>query len=193
MLAQLTLSGDPAVATDAADKHYVDNAVLSATGGFPAGTVMLFYQAAAPTGWTKLTTQNDKALRVVSGSGGVAGGSNSFSTVMGQTTVGNTTLTAAQIPGITSSGNNSITLYFGGNSANFAPISPSGWGLAQFASPGSGSWYLPYSSVTGITYLSNAQGTVNIAVTSTNTGGGAHNHAITMNMAYVDVILASKN
>jgi hypothetical protein len=34
---------------------------------------------------------------------------------------------------------------------------------------------------------------VNIAVTSTNTGGGAHNHAITMNMAYVDVILASKN
>lgn len=42
---------------------------------FPAGTVMIFAQASAPTGWTKLTTQNDKALRVVSGStGGAAGG-----------------------------------------------------------------------------------------------------------------------
>ena len=42
----------------------------------PAGTVMLFIQASAPVGWTKLTTQNDKALRIVSGStGGSAGGS----------------------------------------------------------------------------------------------------------------------
>lgn len=64
----------------------------------PAGTVMLFYQASAPTGWTKITTQNDKALRVVSGSGGVAGGTNAFSTVMAQTVVGSTTLTTAQIP-----------------------------------------------------------------------------------------------
>jgi len=46
----------------------------------PVGTVMVFYQAAAPTGWTKVVTQNDKALRVVSGSGGVAGGTSSFST-----------------------------------------------------------------------------------------------------------------
>lgn len=45
----------------------------------PSGTVMVFYQAAAPVGWTKVTTQNDKALRVVSGSGGVAGGSIAFS------------------------------------------------------------------------------------------------------------------
>ena len=40
-----------------------------------AGTIMLFCQAAAPTGWTKITTQNDKALRIVSGTtGGTAGG-----------------------------------------------------------------------------------------------------------------------
>lgn len=45
----------------------------------PAGTVMVFYQAAAPTGWTKVVTQDDKALRVVSGSGGVAGGTVAFS------------------------------------------------------------------------------------------------------------------
>lgn len=47
----------------------------------PATTVMVFYQATAPVGWTKLTTQNDKALRVVSGSsGGSAGGSLGLST-----------------------------------------------------------------------------------------------------------------
>jgi hypothetical protein len=41
----------------------------------PNGTVMAFFQASAPTGWTKLTSQNDKVLRVVSGTGGGTGGS----------------------------------------------------------------------------------------------------------------------
>ena len=39
---------------------------------------MLFAQSSAPTGWTKSTSHNNKALRVVSGSGGGSGGSNSF-------------------------------------------------------------------------------------------------------------------
>jgi hypothetical protein len=46
---------------------------------FPVGTTLLFYQTAAPTGWTKVTTHNDKALRVVSGDGGGSGGTNTFS------------------------------------------------------------------------------------------------------------------
>ena len=42
--------------------------------------VVTFFQASAPTNWTKLTTQNDKALRVVSGgTGGTAGGTVGFS------------------------------------------------------------------------------------------------------------------
>lgn len=41
---------------------------------FPAGTAIPFFQASAPTGWTKSTTHNDKALRVVSTSGGGTGG-----------------------------------------------------------------------------------------------------------------------
>lgn len=45
----------------------------------PAGTVMVFYQASAPVGWTKVVTQNDKALRVVSSTGGTSGGSVAFS------------------------------------------------------------------------------------------------------------------
>ena len=67
----------------------------------PSGTAMLFVQTAAPTGWTKSTTHNDKALRVVSGTAS-SGGSTAFSTVFAsrtpQGTVGNTTLTVDQIP-----------------------------------------------------------------------------------------------
>lgn len=44
-----------------------------------ATTAMVFYQAAAPTGWTKSVAHNDKALRVVSGAGGGAGGTHGLS------------------------------------------------------------------------------------------------------------------
>lgn len=71
--------------------------ITNVAGGFPSGTKLLFQQTAAPTGWTKDTTHNDKALRVVSGTAS-SGGTNAFSTVMGQTTVGSTTLTSSQIP-----------------------------------------------------------------------------------------------
>jgi len=49
------------------------------TSYFAAGTKMLFYQAAPPTGWTKDTSNNDKALRVVSGVGGGSGGTHDLS------------------------------------------------------------------------------------------------------------------
>ena len=49
-------------------------ATVSSEDFIPNGSVMVFFQAAAPTGWTKVTTQNDKTLRVVSGNGGGTGG-----------------------------------------------------------------------------------------------------------------------
>lgn len=52
---------------------------LTGVQPFPSGTVMVFYQASAPTGWTKSTTHNDKALRVVSGSGAGSGGTHGLS------------------------------------------------------------------------------------------------------------------
>lgn len=55
---------------------------LAADAKFASGTVILFFQAAAPTGWTKLTSQNDKVLRIVSGTGGGAGGSHATSTAI---------------------------------------------------------------------------------------------------------------
>jgi hypothetical protein len=49
------------------------------TPAFPSGTVMLFIQTAAPTGWTKSTTHDNKALRIVSGTAS-SGGSVAFTT-----------------------------------------------------------------------------------------------------------------
>jgi hypothetical protein len=51
------------------------------TPSVPSGSVMLFYQSSAPTGWTQVTDQNNKALRVVSGTGGGSGGSTDFTSV----------------------------------------------------------------------------------------------------------------
>ena len=71
---------------------------------FSSGTIMLFVQTSAPTGWVKSTAHDNKALRVVSGTAG-AGGSVAFTTAFANQAVsgtngavGATTLTTAQIP-----------------------------------------------------------------------------------------------
>ncbi len=63
----------------------------------PAGTLMCFQQTAAPTGWTKQVTHNDKALRVVSGAAGSAG-TDPFTTIFGSYATDDHTLTEAQMP-----------------------------------------------------------------------------------------------
>ena len=49
--------------------------------------VWIFYQNTTPTGWTKVS-QNNKALRVVSGSGGGDFGTNSFTSTFSPKTLG---------------------------------------------------------------------------------------------------------
>lgn len=110
----------------------------------PSGTVMLFFQAAAPTGWTKVTTQNDKVMRVVSGAGGGAGGSIATSTGLAHThTVdshthtysGTTSGTAGQI---TDAGVNAATTApththtFSGTTAASAPGTDSQLGVLAY-------------------------------------------------------------
>lgn len=74
-------------------------AALAAGTIFPTGTKMLFCQAAAPAGWTKVTTDHDKLLRVVNGtSGGSSGGTNPFSVVNAQVATGNHVLDVTEIP-----------------------------------------------------------------------------------------------
>jgi len=80
-------------------------------GIYPQSTALVFWQTNAPTGWVKVTSQNDKALRVVSGAAANTGGTNTFSGTMASRPVaanvpvtitgisgGNTTLDANTIP-----------------------------------------------------------------------------------------------
>jgi hypothetical protein len=73
----------------------------AAAAAFDSGTVMLFAQTSAPTGWTKSTTHNNKALRVVTGTAS-SGGSVAFTTAFASQavsgTVGSTTLAESQMP-----------------------------------------------------------------------------------------------
>lgn len=139
--------------------------------GFATGTVMLFYQSAAPTGWTQVTTQNNKALRVVSGTGGVAGGTVAFTTAFASQAVsgsvgtsGATTLSTVQMPSHT----HSVTL-------GYTDLDQGNVGGGQAA----------YGS-----YTTSAAG-----------GGGSHTHtggtftgtAINLAVQYIDVIIASKD
>lgn len=141
----------------------------------PSGTLMLFQQTAAPTGWTKQTTHNDKALRVVSGTAS-SGGTSAFTTVFTNQTptintsglsAGATTLSTAQMP---SHSHTTSTTLANGSPNNFIYISGEGF---------------TFTSGTGSTG-----------------GGGSHSHsmsgsatssAITLNVQYVDLIIASKN
>jgi hypothetical protein len=123
-------------------------------GGFAPGTVMLFVQTAAPTGWTKSTTHDNKALRVVSGSV-TTGGTQGFTAVLNGT-VGATTLTEAQIPSHTHT-------YTAASVTNSTLVGASGTGFR-----------------TAVTANTGATG-----------GGGSHTHS--MDVAYVDVIIATKD
>lgn len=140
--------------------------------GFPTGTLMLFQQTAAPTGWTKQTTHNNKALRVVSGTAS-SGGTSSFTTVFANQTpaitLGATTLSTAQLASHT----HTITGATGGASSAVSS-------------------YPPFSVVSG------DPGPLFGNFTSSSVGSGSsHTHsisssAITLDVQYVDLIIASK-
>jgi hypothetical protein len=170
--------------------------------GIPSGSVMLFYQAAAPVGWTRVTSQHDKAIRVVGNTpGGVAGGTNPFSTVQAQTVVGNHTMALGETAtGIQVSGNTTAYLYPGGSSNFYYAVvaNPQSWyqlGVLQSATaavpPGYNVAYT--NGNVAPTGMNTVSGGVGFASTSINTGGGAHNHPITMQVQYVDVLIASKD
>ena len=143
---------------------------------FPSGTLMLFQQTAAPTGWTKQTTHNDKTLRVVSGTAS-SGGSTAFTSVFTSRTpagtVGNTTLSASQLGNHTHAYSAPDTGYSG----YYSPANPS----YKYSPPA-----FPVPAAQGANTGGINEGS-----------GGAHNHGFTgtaMDFAvqYVDLIIASK-
>ena len=129
----------------------------------PTGTAMLFVQTSAPTGWTKSTTHDNKALRVVSGSAS-SGGSVSFTSAFTSqtTTIGNTTLTTAQIPSHTHDIVYTTGAFSGGTASVVQTLGTGGLTATSNATGGGGSH----------THTSTA---INLAV------------------SYVDVIIATKD
>jgi hypothetical protein len=167
--------------------------------GFPSGTTMLFAQAAAPTGWTQVTTWNDRAVRIVSGAGAGTGGTIGFSsfftnplnysgsiTFTSGSTAG-TTLTTAQIPSHTH------------------PISGGG-GTGAFAGPFDNSGSAPNTGIANnLSTGGLAEITANVPPNTNSSGGdGAHSHSLVggsananfssnFSLQYLDIIVASKN
>ena len=159
---------------------------------FPSGTKMLFQQTAAPTGWTKDTTHNDKALRITSGSVST-GGSVAFETAFAShtpagsvsVTINGTALTEAQLP---------AHKHIQG---------------VPYASGVSGTGYTPrfsFDANSGTNVRASQYGSAALSddfpFTSTVGSGDTHTHtnsasfsgtAIDLDVSYVDVIIATKD
>ena len=178
----LTIAGQPAAA-------------------FPSGTAMMFVQTSAPTGWTKSTTHNNKALRVVSGtasSGGTVTFTTAFASQAVSGTVGSTTLAATQIPAHTHSGTTS-TASLPGSMTNVVNISTARSGIVSAYTNTAA------CSVSGTTaghqygtYSFNADHSHTFTTDNGTGGGQSHNHtftgtAIDLAVQYVDVIIATKD
>lgn len=145
----------------------------------PSGTKMLFQQTSAPTFWTKDTTHDDKALRIVSGTVG-SGGSSNFSTVFAKTATDNTTLVQGNLPSATLSVSVTDPTHTHGHNANTnnSGLSVAGPGVAAPAPQGA----TINAASTGITASAALGGS-----------GTAHTHPIDIRVKYVDSIVATKN
>ena len=147
------------------------NITISVPAAFPSGTAMVFAQTSAPTGWTKSTTHDNKALRLVSGTAG-SGGSAAFTTAFGTPsvsgslsgTVGATTLSTAQLASHNHSGGVGGSVNVGNNCYN-----PRNVGSTNTGSTGSNS-----------SHTHSFSGSLSSATAS-------------ISVAYVDVIIATKD
>jgi len=175
-----------------------------------SGTKMLFQQTSAPTGWTKDSTHNNKALRVVTGTAS-SGGSNSFTnafnsnqTVSGTTggtgvtitgSAGSTTLTQAQLPVVEGTatflnrgGAGSDQEIFQAFTGAFSDggDGPS-YGVGWQGEGGDNSRKLKFSFGSGSSH-SHGSGTL---------AGSSHTHSFSdtfnLNVQYVDLIIATKD
>lgn len=158
--------------------------MTTAAQSIPSGTVTNFFQATAPTAWTKLTTNDNAAIRIVSGTGGGTGGSVNFNTAFAsQTPAGNVSISGGSVSGYTLS-TSEIPSHSHSYSASYNNIGDSNFPATAFA-PGGGQSRTPSTSGAG--------------------GGGSHSHgfspptgsfsgsALNLAVKYLDNIMCSKN
>jgi hypothetical protein len=163
-------------------------ATWSSGGGggttIPAGTVMIFGQTSAPTGFTKLTDQDNAGLRVVSGTAGTGGTVNFTTAFASQTPTGSvsitsvagsagaTTLSTPQIPSHSHTASGREASYAGSIFAVTTGVGGSGTATTN-ATGGGGSHTHPFSFSSG--------------------SGTFSGNAINLAVKYVDVIRATKD
>jgi hypothetical protein len=138
--------------------------------GFASGTDMIFFQAAAPTGWTKSTSNNDKALRVVTGDGGGTGGTAAFTSPAHNLTAAAHTLATNEIP------------------------SHSHGSVVTGVNSSSGSRGLPTPTNNNFSFLTGIS--VSTGNTGNQGGGASHTHNSSGSITtpqYIDVIVAAKD
>lgn len=155
---------------------------VTITPPFPSGTVMLFGQTTAPTGWTKLTAFNDRALRVVSGTAG-SGGSLGFTAAFANRNVTDTALSVAQMPSHSHGASTSVSINDPGHAHNYNKVGGGG-------AIASGSGYTFFGDNTG-SATTNISASASTSISS-NGSSAAHNHSLDLSVGYVDVIMASK-
>ena len=172
---------------------------------FPSGTLMIFQQTAAPTGWTKQTTHNDKAFRCVSGTCS-SGGTTAFSTAMATPSVtGTVGISGAPDAGnlaVSVSGNISDTTLGTGqipsHTHNYQDSRPAG--NQSNTGPNGGSGLTTNSRTTGSkggggshNHAHNLAGTMTGEPGLGNLAGSLSSSTASINVQYVDVIIAAKD
>jgi len=172
--------------------YFGSGANLTGIDIIPSGSLMLFQQTSAPTGWTKATAHDNKALRVVTGSAS-SGGSNTFAAAFNnnQTVSGTTSSTSVTISGstaghsITQAELPNITL----TPSQRAKTEDKG-PLNRGSSSGGGAGYEFLDIPLGGSGTAHSHGVGTLA-------GGAHTHTFSdtfnLDVQYVDVIICSKD
>lgn len=171
------------------DKGHITSASSgTAPSAFPSGTKMLFVQTTAPTGWTKDTTNNDKALRVVSGTAST-GGTGAFSTIFTSTrTPSGTVSVSGTNSNTTATGTVSVSVGVGTLGVNVSGLSAGATTLAESQIPahyhemaygsenlGLGWGYGSTSSSWRQSFNPNTYPRPRVSPTG---GGGSHSHSI---------------
>ena len=173
-----TLSGNIDVSSNTLTTSTAQKQAISATA-FASGTKMIFNQTSAPTGWTKDTSSNNNsALRVVTGTAGT-GGSQDFTSAFGATisvAISNAshTLAISEMPAHTH-----ISKFFpqGGSYTSYYPGLPGHSGGTTS------------NGTAGTSTGGGGSHTHNNSLSGTGSSGSTHN----LSVKYVDVIVATKD